>query len=96
MDYMKEAIDRITAKRETMQFNSVIEWANQLKADRYPTQGELCEIHEDKANGMYALKINGLNYLCEFFKVLDRVGERCKVRNIKRISDYSLAVLMEY
>ena len=96
MDYMQEAIDRITAKRKTMQFNSVLEWANQLKADRYPTQGELAEIHEDKANGMYALKINGLNYLCEFFKVLDKVGERNKVRNIKRIGDYALAVLMEY
>jgi hypothetical protein len=96
MDYMKEAIERITEKRQTMQFNSVLEWANQLKADRYPTQGELCEIYEDKANGMYALKINGLNYLCEFFKVLDRVGERCKVRNIKNIGNYRLAILMEY
>jgi hypothetical protein len=96
MDYMKEAIDRITAKRETMRFNSVLDWANQLKADRYPTQGELCEIHEDKAKGVYALKINGLNYLCEFFRVLDRTGSRCKVRNIDRIADYSLAVLMEY
>lgn len=96
MNYTKDIIDRITAKREAMQFNSVLEWANQLKADRYPTQGEICEIHEDKANGMYALKINGLNYLCEFFKVLDKVGERNKVRNIKRIGDYALAVLMEY
>lgn len=96
MDYTKDAIDRITAKRKTMQFNTVLEWANQLKADRYPTQGEICEIHEEKDKGMYALKISGLNYLCEFFEVLDKVGERCKVRNIKNIANYKLAILMEY
>lgn len=96
MDYTREAIDRITAKRKTMQFNSVLEWANQLKADRYPTQGELCEIHEEPERDRYALRINGLNYLCEFFEVLDKVGERGKVRNIDMIANYSLAVLMEY
>lgn len=89
-------INERTERRQTMHFNSVLEWANQINADRVYGQGELAEIHEEPAKGMYAIKLSGLNYLCEFFAILDRTGSRCKVRNIKRISDYKLAVLMEY
>lgn len=92
-----DVIKRATERRAAMHFNSVLEWANQLKADRFaPYQGEICEIHEEPSKGMYAIQLNGLTYLCEFFKVLDEVGERDKVRNISRTGDYSLAVLMEY
>lgn len=91
-----QAIKAISAKRKAMNFTTILEWANQLKADRYPTQGEICEIYEDKPNDMYAVKLSGLDYLCEFFEVLDKVGERCKVRNIKNIGNYKLAILMEY
>lgn len=96
MDGTMEAISRITARRKTMHFANILDWANQLKTDKFPTQGELCEIHEEPERGMYALKLSGLNYLCEFFEVLDKTGSRCKVRNIKNIGNYRLAILMEY
>lgn len=96
MDYMKEAINRITAKRKTMQFNSVLEWANQLKADRYPTQGEMAEIVEKPNEGRYCVRINGLDYCTELFDILHSTESMGKVLNIGRPTPYSVAVLMEY
>ena len=96
MDYTTEAINRITAKRKTMQFNSVLEWANRLNSDRYPTQSELAEIVEKPNEGRYCLRINGLDYCAELFDILRNTESMGKVLNIGRPAPYSVSVLMEY
>lgn len=96
MDYTTEAIDRITAKRQNEQFNSVLEWANRLNSDRYYTQGELAEIVEKPNEGKYCVRINGLDYCSELFDILRSTESMGKVLNIGRPTPYSVAVLMEY
>lgn len=96
MDYIRQAIERITAKRRSEQFNSVLEWANRLNSDRYYTQDELAEIEEKPNMGRYCVRINGLDYCSELFDILRQTESMGKVLNIGRPTPYSVAVLMEY
>lgn len=96
MDYIRQAIDRITAKRRNEQFNSVLEWAKRLNADRYHTQGKLADIEEKPNEGRYCVRINGLDYCTELFDMLRQTESMDKVLNICRPTPYSVAVLMEY